>query len=95
MSISDTTEQLPLIKGHVYEAKRPITAGGYVSDREIVWINADEVQYDSPSVPNGRRLPRVSHAEFRNWAARDITDEMPVGGDWRRSDVLRRERSAA
>ena len=95
MGTTENTSALPLIKGRVYEAKRPLNVGGYVSDREIVWISADEVQYDSPSVPNGRRLPRVSHAEFRNWAARDITDEMPEGGDWRRSAVLRRDRSAA
>jgi|SRR6185437_15287453 len=89
---------LPLIVGHIYEAKRPSSVGGVfrlVNDREIVWIGADEVQYDSPSIPAGHRLPRVSFADFRRWAGRDITSEMPSDGNWRSAGTLRGDRNAA
>lgn len=76
---------LPLIVGHVYEAKRPTVIGVFdrlINDRQIKWVGLLEVQYDSPSVPNGRRYPKVSHEAFRKWAARDITDQMP-DNEWR------------
>ncbi len=78
-------EPLPLIVGHTYEAKRKAQAGvidPLWNDRMIVWIGVAEVQYDSPTVAIGRRLPKVSHEQFRRWAARDITSEMP-NGEWR------------
>lgn len=92
------TVELPLIVGHIYEAKRPSSVGGVfrlVNDREIVWIGDGEVQYDSPSLPTGRRLPRVSFADFRRWAGRDITGEMPSDGNWRSASALRGDRNAA
>lgn len=76
-------DELELIVGHVYEGKRPAVVGwGGVNDRQIKWIGIAEVQYDSPSVPDGRRYPKVTHAAFRKWAARDITDQMPKD-EWR------------
>jgi hypothetical protein len=78
-------EELKLIVGHVYEGKRPAVVGwGAVNDRQIKWIGIGELQYDSPSVADGRRYPKVAYAEFRKWAARDITDQMPKG-EWRTS----------
>lgn len=86
MSASNEAEPLPLIVGHAYEAKRPARVGNIFdplwNDRQIVWTNGEYVQYDSPSVANGRRLPKVTHEQFRRWAARDITAQMPKG-EWR------------
>lgn len=80
------TELMPLIVGHTYVAKRPARVGTIDdplwNDRQIVWVGMCEVQYDSPSVAFGRRLPKVSHDQFRRWAACDITSEMPQG-EWR------------
>lgn len=81
----NTTPELELIAGHIYEAKRPAAIGiinPLINDRQIVWVGLLEVQYDSPSVAMGRRFPRVTHEAFRKWAKRDITAEMPEG-EWR------------
>ena len=67
--------------GHTYRAKRPAPAGStltpQVNDRTIVWLGVLELQYDGPSVANGRHYPRVSREAFTKWAARDVTDELP------------------
>ncbi len=77
---------LQLKAGRIYEAKKPALVGSYaqVNDRQIVWISPDgsRVQYDSPSVAFGRRRPIVTAAKFLEWAARDVTEEMPPE-DWR------------
>lgn len=76
---------LPLVVGHTYEAKRPARVGVFDplwNDRQIIWIGLYEVQYDSPTVGNGRHYPKVSHEQFRRWAACDVTTEMPKG-EWR------------
>lgn len=76
---------MELIANHTYEAKRPKAVGlahPLADDRMIVWVGELEVQYDSPSVRLGRRLPKVSKEAFLRWAKRDITDEMPKG-EWR------------
>lgn len=82
---------MELIVNHTYEAKRPKTVGlidPLVDDRMIVWIGMLEVQYDSPSVRFGQRLPKVSKEAFLRWAKRDITDEMPKG-EWRAVNSMR------
>lgn len=75
---------------HVYEAKRPARSGSIFAevfnDRQVLWINQSrtEVQYDSPTLRAGRHYPHVSMEKFLKWAGRDVTDEMPPGGDdWR------------
>jgi hypothetical protein len=87
--MSPNNEPLPLIAGHVYEAKTPrLAASGFINDRQIVWVGIEEVQYDGPTVRLGSRYPRVTHEQFREWAGRDITDEMPEE-DWRGPELLR------
>jgi hypothetical protein len=41
------------------------------------------VQYDSPSVKNGKRYPTISQSEFMKWAGKEVTKEMPPNGNWR------------
>lgn len=67
--------------GRVYRGKKPSIAGGmFVNDRAVIWVGSiDGVQYDSPSVAGGRRYPKVTTEQFRKWAARDVTDELPKG----------------
>lgn len=74
--------KLELRVGRTYRAKKPARAGwGKVNDRQIIWIGAYELQYDGPAVANGSHYPRVSIEKFREWADRDVTDELPAG-DW-------------
>lgn len=68
--------------GRVFEAKKPKTNGFYCDDRQIVWRGINQVQYDSPRLKTGARLPIVSLENFEKWAGRDVTDLMPEG-DWR------------
>lgn len=42
----------------------------------------DGLQYDSPSVRQGRKYPKISIAKFLKWAEADITETMPKG-KWR------------
>lgn len=82
---------MELIVGHTYEAKRPKKIGvvdPLMDDRMIVWIGLAEVQYDSPSVRFGRRLPKVSKEAFLRWAGRDVTNEMPRS-EWRAVNAMR------
>lgn len=83
-------EKIDLITGHVYEAKRKKECGDIFNpvwnDRQIVWIGPFLVQYDSPTVTNGRKYPTVSIDAFLKWAKRDVTEDMPKG-DWRPSRV--------
>lgn len=79
-------EPKELVVGHTYEAKRPARIGVFdalVNDRQIRWIGGGEVQYDSPTVKDGRKYPRVKLDAFLKWAGRDVTSEMPKG-EWRR-----------
>lgn len=75
-----------LAVGRVYRAKKPrgVNAGAdtLVNDRQIRWLNAFSVQYDSPSVSNGRTFPTVSREAFLSWAGADVTESMPVNLDW-------------
>lgn len=76
-----------LVVGNVYSAKRRKSVGfvePLINDRQIVYINrlTKKVQYDSPTVKFGRKLPFVDIEKFLNWADKDVTAEMPKG-EWR------------
>jgi len=74
-----------LIIGHCYSAKKPKLIGFFprlYNDRQIVWLGIDQVQYDSPTVKMGRKLPIVTIEKFLKWADKDITDTIPKGA-WR------------
>ena len=81
-------EAKEIIVGHCYEAKRIRTNGyGEINDRQVLYISAGlfgdvTVQYDSPTIKDGRRYPSVTMEKFLKWAGRDVTKEMPKG-DWR------------
>ena len=75
--------------GRVYEGKKRRRCG-YIfnpvwNDRQVVYCSETVVQYDSPTVSNGRKYPMVSVEQFLKWAGRDVTDEMP-DRDWRSAD---------
>lgn len=79
--------------GRIYRAKKPKPVAIWDSvdadrrplfdDRLVVWIGGDKVQYDSPSVKLGRKLPKASLERFLKWADRDVTDGYPTG-EWAR-----------
>lgn len=69
--------KLILKVGHVYRGKRIRNCKGLVNDRIIIWMNAEEIQFDSPSVADGRHYPTVSIGKFIAWADRDVTKELP------------------
>ena len=86
-----TVEDLKI--GHVYSAKRPKTYGfpRLLGDRQILWIGmiydnkegfVQGLQYDSPSVKDGRHYPKISVTKFLKGADADITEIMPKG-EWR------------
>ena len=80
------TNDIELIVGHVYSAKRPKALGfpPLLNDRQIKWIGMFEVQYDSPSVAMGRKYPRISKEKFLAWAKEDVTMLCPEG-EWRKA----------
>ena len=41
------------------------------------------IQYDSPTVKDGKKYPSVSEAEFFKWAGKEVTELVPEG-NWRR-----------
>lgn len=69
--------------GRTYRAKKPRRAGGsfgpLVNDRTVIFSNGIVVQYNGPSVATGRKYPVVRVENFIEWAARDVTDELPKG----------------
>lgn len=75
--------------GHVYSAKKPQAVGLFdplINDRQILHMNAfGEIQYDSPTVRNGRHYPKTTVDKFLRWAKEYITDQMPKG-EWRKTD---------
>lgn len=75
--------ELEIKVGRTYRAKKPRAAGTIVeqlvNDRTVLWVGAYQLQYDGPSVPNGRHYPRIDIEKFRAWADRDVTDELPPG----------------
>lgn len=46
---------------------------------EAVWDYT--IQYDSPSVKNGKNYPTIPASKFIKWAAKNVTEIMPKG-DW-------------
>ena len=73
--------------GHFYSAKRPKEYGfpPLLGDRQILWMGVvfdnkegyvKGLQYDSPSVRNGRHYPITSVTKFLQWAEADITETM-------------------
>lgn len=71
----------------VYEAKRPAAASGFpplYNDRQVQWVSSDRtlVQYDSPTIRDGRRYPTTTMEKFLKWAGQDVTNIMP-DGEWR------------
>lgn len=82
-------EAKDLIVGHVYESKHPKPVGIFnplYDDRQILFIGAEIVQYDSPTVKENRHYPRRSIDQFLRWARRDVTEDMPKG-EWRRYEI--------
>lgn len=71
--------------GQVWRAKRPAPTGEFlkplVNDRVIMWIGAETLQYDGPSVGLGQHYRKVSIEDFEKWAGREVTDELP-NGQW-------------
>lgn len=76
---------LVIKRGRTYRAKRPRPAGTIleplVNDRLVRHVDnvLGVVCYDGPAVAIGRHLPRVSIGKFKEWAGRDVTDELPEG----------------
>lgn len=64
-----------LIRGHIYRGKRFREFLGSNNDRILVWVGGDEVQYDSDTVKDGRRYPRVPVEKFLKWADKDVTPQ--------------------
>lgn len=73
--------------GRVYQAKKPKPTrwgqGEVYNDRQVLWTNGLQVQYDSPVVRNASRYPTISLEKFLTWAGEDVTDQMPNKEDWR------------
>lgn len=44
---------------------------------ETIWDYA--VQYDSPTVKNGKNYPRVTATKFLEWTEKNVTEIMPQG----------------
>ena len=63
--------------GHVYRAQKPRCANGYVNDRQIIWMNEEQVQYNGPAVAIGRNYPIIPMSRFLQWASHDVTDLLP------------------
>jgi hypothetical protein len=74
-------EKSDLKVGRVYRAKKPMLVGNIfdpkVNDRMVVYIGAEKLQYDSPTVKMGRKLPFIDIDLFLAWADRDVTDQIP------------------
>ncbi|SEL25315.1 hypothetical protein SAMN04487787_108127 [Kosakonia sacchari] len=74
--------ELEIKVGRTYRAKKPRSAGFFqpcVNDRTVLRIGLSTLQYDGPAVAPGRHYPSISIEKFREWADRDVTDELPPG----------------
>ena len=79
---------MELVHGHIYRAKKPARVEYFgeaplFNDRIIVWMKGDgsRIQYDSPSVRDGRHLPTIDRDKFEKWAGTDVTEGYPQG-EW-------------
>jgi len=73
-----------IILNHIYRAKRPRAVGVILElfdDRQVIHVTETRVQYDSPTVPRGRKFPTVDRAKFEAWVGQDVTAGYPKG-DW-------------
>ena len=70
--------ELKLEAGKFYRGKKPrrMDDGGY-NDRYVLYISKDgrQVQYDSPTINNGRNYPFTPTEKFLLWAGKEITSE--------------------
>lgn len=64
-----------IVVGKTYRAKRFRGYPTWNNDRVVLWTNGTQVQYDSDTVRQGGRYPRVSMEAFLKWAAREVTPE--------------------
>lgn len=73
-----------LISGHVYRGKK-VRVTGFINpvydDRSIMYLDQDVVQFDHPSLRNGKHYSKTTRERFIAWAARDATDQCPPG-EW-------------
>lgn len=72
--------------GHIYRAKKPkkverLFQPAFYNDRQVVYVSDARVQYDSPTVRDGRKYPTIERAKFEAWAGSDVTEGYPRG-DW-------------
>ena len=65
--------------GRTFRAKKPANCKGFFNDRTVVHVGRFDVQYDGPAVRNGSHYPKVTKEKFLQWAALDVTDELPAG----------------
>ena len=73
-------------RGHIYRAKKPkkveyLFQPAFYNDRQVLYVSDTRVQYDSPTVRNGRKYPTVDRDKFEAWAGSDVTEGYP-DGDW-------------
>ncbi|MBV9849842.1 MAG: hypothetical protein JO250_09240 [Armatimonadetes bacterium] len=65
--------------GKYFRARRPRISGWddgpILNDRKVLHVGISGVQYDSPSVANGRHFPTVTMEKFLAWAGQEITPE--------------------
>jgi hypothetical protein len=65
-------------QGQFYRAKKPVKVsdGGY-NDRAILWVSTDfsKIQYDSPTIGQGRHYPTIPMEKFLSWAGKEITKD--------------------
>ncbi len=74
-----------LQQGQIYRAKKPAKIGfipAEFNDRMIIRHLGNRIQYDSPTIKNGRKYPIVTVEEFLKWAGCRV--ELPLGewADW-------------
>ena len=68
--------------GHVYRAKKPKPIGMFdpvFDDRQTLYVTGSRVQYDSPTVRDGRKYPTIDREKFEKWAGEDVTEGYPDG----------------
>mgnify|MGYP000129276497 CR=1 FL=1 len=74
---------MEILRGHIYRAKRPKPSGGFFAvfdDRVVVYVTPTQVQYDSPTVRQGRKFPAVDRTKFETWVGTDVTEGYPLSG---------------
>lgn len=75
-------DRADLQEGHVYRSRKVREVRIFTratDDREILYLGASTVTYDSATVRLGRRYPSVGILEFLLWAVEDVTHLYPEG----------------